>query len=104
MQIDLKGQGVRFSEALRAHAHRRIAFALSRFEPSLSRVRVHLEDLNGPKGGVDKRCRVVLQLTHGGQVLAEDASVDAYDAISGAVERAVRGLTRSLERLRDGRS
>ncbi|HJW32883.1 MAG TPA: HPF/RaiA family ribosome-associated protein [Holophagaceae bacterium] len=103
MQIDLKGQGVRFSEALRAHAHRRLAFALSRFEPSLRRVRLHLEDMNGPKGGVDKRCRVVLHLVNGGQVLAEDASADAYDAISGAVERALRGLTRGLERLREGR-
>jgi ribosomal subunit interface protein len=102
MQIDLKGHGVRFSEALRAHAHRRLAFALSRFEPSLARVRVYLEDLNGPKGGVDKRCRVVLQLANGGQVIAEDASADAYDAISGAVERALRRLTRSLDRLRDG--
>lgn len=103
MHIDLKGHGVTFTEALGEHARRRLAFALSRFEPRLARVRLHLEDVNGPKGGVDKRCRVVVHLTQGGEVLAEDVSSDAYEAIASAVERVSRGLGRTFERLREGK-
>lgn len=103
MHIDLKGHGVTFTEALGEHARRRLAFALSRFEPRLARVRLHLEDVNGPKGGVDKRCRVVVHLAQGGEVLAEDVSSDAYEAIASAVDRVARGLGRTLERLREGR-
>ena len=103
MQIDLKGHGVTFTEALAEHAHRRLAFALSRFEPRLARVRLHLEDVNGPKGGVDKRCRVVMHLNQGGELVVEDLASDAYEAIASAVDRASRSLGRNLERLREGR-
>jgi putative sigma-54 modulation protein len=104
MQIEFKGPAAILSEALEEHGQRRLAFALSRFEPRLRLAQVRLSDVNGPKGGEDKACRVVIHLTEGGQVLGEDVHADAYQALTGAVDRAARGLARFLDRARDVRA
>ena len=87
MRLEIRFLNLDSSPALRAHVERRLGFALRRFGDRVRSVTVRLADLNGPRGGVDKECRIVMQTRGGGRVLARARRSDLYDAASEAVGR-----------------
>lgn len=48
---------------------------------------VGLAAINGPRGGVDKRCQIVLKLAGQNSIVIEDTEADLYFAIDRACER-----------------
>lgn len=95
MQIDTHTHGFELTEGLNAHLRRR-----RRQCGRVQRVVVRLSDINADRGGVDKRCRLQLQLPGRPDVVVEDTRSDLYAAIAAAVERAARALGRRSGRLR----
>lgn len=84
----------------RAHIRRKLGRRLGKFARSIERVSVRTEDVNGPRGGVDRVCRIKVVLRGLPSVVFEkrDASLHAaVDLALAGVERAVR---RSLQRRR----
>jgi ribosome-associated translation inhibitor RaiA len=75
---------------------------LARFGDQITRVEVHLSDVNGPKHGVDdKRCLLEARLK-GLQPLAVSNQADSLGAaITGATKKLVRTLDSTLGRLND---
>lgn len=100
MKIDIRTRGFSLTPGLRTHVERRLTFALDRYEQRVARVRVTLGDLNGPRGGQDKRCHVDVLVRGAGTVLARAVDADAYAALDVAAHRARRGVARALERER----
>lgn len=100
MKIDVRFRGLGSSEALREHAVRRILFQLSRFGHELSAVVVRVSDINGPRGGLDKRCRIAVRGRRIPVLVIEETSADASSAIDLAVGRIARTVGRELERAR----
>ena len=94
MLWSLKQSGGRPPQSLSAHIERRLQFALARFSGRIQRVNVFLQDQNGPRGGVDKTCRIVVRLRDGGDLVAE--VVDA--CWEGAVDRATTLVARTVSR------
>ncbi len=82
---------------LTALFERQVGFALGRFEPRIHSVRLRLDDVNGPKGGIDKHCRITVRLRTGGTVTAEVTDVAFEPAIHRAVERIARRVQRHGE-------
>ena len=103
MQIDVQALGFDLTPALRTHTERRLHFALDRSDAQVSRLWVRLSDLNGPRGGEDKRYQVRITLTDAPEVVIEDTEADLYVAIDRAADRAGRTVARRLERTRDQR-
>lgn len=84
--------------------HTRLEFALGRFTPRIRSLSVHLRDLNGPRGGVDKQCLIAIRLERPRQVVViEDVDQEAEAAISRAAERASRAVGRVVQAGRPGR-
>ncbi len=105
MTIETRQTNVPFSEPLREHVNRRLATALSRFSDRIRRARVWVEDLNGPRHGeFDKVCRIVVESSHGGTLVAEARSDDAYVAVSQAVARLHGEVRRAYDRRRRNRT
>jgi hypothetical protein len=75
------------------------AFALRRLSALVPRAKVQFSDVNGPRGGMDKRCQV--ELKHRSP-LAQWSSPrwpsDWRTALDRSLGRATRVLTRSLQR------
>jgi putative sigma-54 modulation protein len=103
MRLDIHHQGVEWSEEVRRHVERRLRFALERFEPRLMRAAVHVSDENGPRGGIDKRCRVLLRLRRHGELIVEVDDADLLAAVDRAADRAAHALVRELDRRRADR-
>ena len=55
--------------ALRDYAKRRLSFALRRFDHCVRRITVRLVDVNGPRGGLDSRCSMALDLVGGRRIV-----------------------------------
>jgi ribosome-associated translation inhibitor RaiA len=100
MKIEIRTSGVTCDEELRAHVERRLGFALGRFAPAISVATVHLADENGPRGGVDLRCRILLRGRRIDGLVVEETATSATAAIDGAAERIGRSVARALDRAR----
>ena len=71
-------------------------------DPEIDRVEVGLSDVNGPRGGVDKQCRIVARMRSLGTVVVEDADGDFYTVVSRAADRIAHSVAKSLDRRRNG--
>ena len=100
MQIHIQSQDFALTEALREHAERRLRFGLTRGSDHIRRVEMRLSDINGPRGGADKRCSIVVTLESLPEVVIEDIESDLYVAIDRAADRSSRAVARCLERRR----
>jgi putative sigma-54 modulation protein len=90
MQLDIQTNGFSLTDGIRDYATRRMQFALDRNDTQIMHARISLADINGPRGGIDKRCQII-----------EDTEADLYVAIDRASDRCARTLTRRLEKLRE---
>ena len=88
---------------LRDVAVDRLKFVLRRLGNFVARARLRLSDVNGPRGGVDKRCQVELKTDAGGTVVITAASNDWRTAIDDALARAAQVMRRQLQRGRPAR-
>lgn len=101
MEFEVRGRNLFLSEPLVFLVERRLGSALGRFASEIRRVDVKLADLNGPRGGIDKQCRVEVVFNHGGSVRAEGTEEHLRDAIDLAAHRIGRRLARRLGRRLD---
>lgn len=99
MDVQISIRKADLAEALRTYIQRRLHFALGRFLGRLGRVRVQITDVNGPRGGVDKSCRISAEFLPGCRLVLQEA-VDAnlYVAVDNATERIGRSFARKLAR------
>ena len=100
MAFDLRVQHGKPTRELRDHVERRLGFALGRFAGRIGRVTVYVEDLNGPRGGVDQRCRIQVSLVPSGIVMAEGMGAEAIAAVNRAAERVARQMRNEFDRRR----
>jgi ribosomal subunit interface protein len=99
MQIEIQTQNFSLTHTMRAHIERRLGFALSTCYRHVKRIMVRLSDINGPRGGKDKRCHLEVILP-GQAVVVEDTEADLYVAINRAASRASRTVMRRVRRRR----
>ena len=100
MQLLISGRNFKVGDQLREHIDRRLEFALGKFDAEIDRVEVGLTDVNGPRGGIDKQCRIVAKMRTLGTVVVEDADEDFYTVVSRAADRISRSVSRALDRRR----
>ena len=97
MQMELHIHG-NVAEPLRRYAERRFRFALRRFSHRIRRLRIYVADINGPRGGVDKQCRILLDVAPSGSLVVEETDVRLYEAMDRAADRIKRCVRRDLKR------
>jgi hypothetical protein len=76
----------------------RVRFTLRRLNAFVARAKVQFSDVNGPRGGVDKRCQVELSSEAVGTVVIASLASDWRTALDRSLRRAARVLKRSLQR------
>jgi putative sigma-54 modulation protein len=103
MRIDIHSSKFELTESLRDYIERRVQFAFNWAYDKLPQVHFRLNDVNGPKGGVDKVCRIQIPIAGANPVVVEEIQADMYVAIDRAVERASRTMSRRIQRTRTHR-
>jgi len=80
------------------HAH----VALGRFAARLDEIVLRVEDVNGPRGGEDKVCRLTATVRHGRPVVIEQRATTVKASVDGACQRAANAVARELARTAAG--
>ena len=101
MQIQIRKHNLELTTELAQHVERQLHFSLGRFNGRVRSVVVGLQDLNGPKGGVDQECKLSIRTSWSGQVVVAERNPDIFAAVALAAGRAGRAVERQT-RLRYG--
>lgn len=101
MNIDVQALDFALTEALLSEVERRVTDPLSKRHDQINGITVRLGDVNGPKGGEDKYCRVTVEMSGQNDLYVEDVESDMYTAIYRAGERMIRTVARKVSRERD---
>jgi putative sigma-54 modulation protein len=97
MQVEIRSKDFPITPGIRSYTERRLGFALDRFAGRIQRAQVYVGDVNGPKGGRDKLCRIVVSVASATAVV-EEVRPDLYRAIDRAASRAARKIAREVGR------
>lgn len=100
MDMSICGLRFRLTEAIIRHVERCVRAALDHAAGQIDVVNVRLGDINGPRGGVDKYCRITIHLRGLPSVTVEAAHEDLYAAVDSAVARAKGVVGRCIGRRR----
>ena len=92
--------GVELDPEDRTYIRRKLGLKLGKFAASIERVSVRVQDVNGPRGGVDHACQIKVVLSGAPSVVfvEQDASMTA--AIDGALAGSERAVRRAVRRRR----
>jgi putative sigma-54 modulation protein len=101
MRVHVRSRQVKVDKTAFAHIERRLQFNLGRFSSRILRVTVRFVDLNGPRGGVDKNCRIEIRLLPTGSIFVSDTDADFYAAFDRAADRVARSVARTIKRSQD---
>lgn len=89
---------------LREQVERRVRFVFRRLGWQVPRAEVQLSDLNGPRGGRDKRCQLELRTEGRGLVVVSSVASDWRTALNEALARAIRTVFRKIKRTSPARA
>jgi len=98
MKPVIVAKGLKASGALRDYAVRRLDFALNRIRHNIRAVTLHISDINGPKGGIDKRCLIKLSVPGLPDIVITETAHNINAAIDRAIHRAAYAVQRLLSR------
>jgi len=94
------GNGFEIERTLRDDVQEKIELVLGRFESQIGKVSVYLADLNGPKKGVDKSLRLVIDIERQPVVVVEEKGEDWLALLESISDRAAHTVARQIERSR----
>ena len=102
MHLEMNHRQAGLNDEVAHRAERLLRFAMSRFTGTVTRVKVTFIDVNGPKGGFDKRCRLTAKLKVAGQVEVQHGGHDYTEALSHCLDKLTRAIRRDVDRRRTG--
>ena len=86
MEISIETSGLRLSrtemENFRGHIRQRVEETFSRIRRRITRVTVHLADVNGPRGGYDKHCMVKVSVGGATAALAQGCDRNLFALVN----------------------
>ena len=97
MRVEIRGKGLRVTDVLSIYIQRRLVFSLGRLGRRVEKVLVWVEDTNGPKGGIDKQCRVAVVVPRSTTAVMEGRGSNLIVAINRAVAKANRYVADRLK-------
>jgi putative sigma-54 modulation protein len=96
MLVNIQSRHFSLSEALSKYVKTKVQIMLCRYEAKIIRVDVSLFDINGPKGGEDKCCKIVVRINGASSIVVQETAEDLYDAINTCTRRGRRVVKRQL--------
>jgi uncharacterized protein (UPF0212 family) len=98
MKIKVNNKQKQLSQDAVQLAIEKIEVGFNKFGADVISVELAAEDINGPRGGVDKECRLLVRLRKMEDAVATVREVSFAKAISLAINRAQRSVKRKIQR------
>lgn len=101
MDLKIHGHHLEVTDSIRSHIQAAFDTALNQHARWITGVTVRLEDVNGPKKGVDMRCQAEIHLKANSTVVLEETKEDMYAAINVVADKAKQVVGRKVEKARE---
>jgi ribosome-associated translation inhibitor RaiA len=98
--VELHSQDLRLPREIVGYASEKVHVKLDKFGKRVTEVVLHIKDMNGRKGGVDKACHAEARLAHLAPVNVEERHHDLRAVIDLALDHLVEAVHRHTERAR----
>lgn len=98
MKIKIQSRDFTLTDALHQKITDKLHLILNRYGHRIRKTEVTLSDINGPKGGADKRCVMKFRVNHLKTIVVQDTTSDMYDSINNCAIRVRRTLERQFGR------
>ncbi|MCC6362492.1 MAG: hypothetical protein IT165_03155 [Bryobacterales bacterium] len=98
MKISVRPRDIQWNDELQQQVERSVGFAVDRYRSHLGLISVHLADVNGPRGGVDKLCQITAELRGGMPVLILETGDELLPTVNRAVKRLSYRIGRTIQR------
>ena len=103
MLILVHGNGFELDPSLRDQVQTKIASSLSRFHDRIGSINAYLADLNGPKNGIDKSIRLVIDLQKKPVVVLDEKGGQWQALLESVADRASYTISKVISRSRKHR-
>lgn len=102
MFLRIKTQNVKLTSRYINQIEKRFQTAFQKTRDRVQGLTITLSDINGPKGGVDKQCKILVDIERQEPVVVVERQSSLGGAISGAMHRSKHSVLKKLksERLR----
>src|SRR6185503_13593060 len=102
MKVLLRGVHLSLSDGLKAYVQEHLVEPIERlYDDEAAEIDISLLDNNGPKGGVDKECRVTVRLPGLSAIHVTETAEALHQAVDLARDRLGNTVKRTLEKRRD---
>lgn len=98
MEISIFDGPIKTTDAQRDHILAKVGGASARLKDLAGNIDVRIADLNGPKGGIDKKCSIVLTPPGLATIRVEEQASEYYAAIDAASATLKRAIAKALEK------
>ena len=76
----------------------RVHSAFAKFSDYVKSIDITVKDVNGPRGGIDKICRILVKLRGRKDVVIKASDSSISKVVPDAIERALRSVGRQINR------
>ena len=101
MKIDIQAKQLKLGQTFKQNVKVKIRRLFQHNSSTVNRIDVNVSDINGPKGGEDKVCKVNISVGGGKNILVSARAASAYKAVSQAIKKANTTLSRQRQKARD---
>lgn len=101
MSTDVKWGALDFNGRSKHIISQQLQIIFLRYRAFIMRIQVRFSDVNGPKGGLDKRCTVIAKLrSTGGEITIQSKGMDYLEVFQSSFERLIHCLQRKTTKQR----
>ena len=100
MQLDMNTNRMNLRPEFREIIGGELDIAFRSLEGHIAGITIHLSDINGPRGGVCKRCRIVVDTAKLGPIIVRQTENDFHRAVTNAIDIAANTLRRRITKRR----
>ncbi len=94
MKIDIQAKQLKLGQTFKHNVKVKIRRLFQHNMDQINRIDITVADVNGPKGGPDKECKVNVSVGGGPNILVSTREASAYKAVTQAIKKASQTLRR----------
>lgn len=98
MQLIIQSSNVELNAIAKQNIKKRARRIFSRIEDKVDSILINIQDINGPKGGLDKLCKVVIKSSIVPSVVVSNKKRQAAAAIDLALNKACFNLLKKIKK------
>lgn len=101
MKVNISFQNMQGGGDILDYIDHRVSFAFARTRHEIDNTKITITDINGPKGGIDKQCKVIIKPRGMKSIVIAEKRASVRNAIDRCLARASQSVNRKLKRRRE---